>query len=327
MKTKFSLIIPVYNVESYLHHCLNSIRSQTYKNFEVILINDGSTDNSELICKEFIKSDYRFKLINKNNEGVSIARNIGIQQARGEWLAFIDSDDWLEKDYLSTLLEEDKIADLTFWGVNCHYPDNSQTSFIPHDFSSYKQKEIIQELYSLKTNSQNFEYFGYTWNKLFRTDIIKRHNINFIPYLTLREDEVFTLTYIKYIKSLRIKNRSLYNYRITQQGLTSSKRNVQEYYLYSQNILKESQYVPQDSKLFKLETIYALENLVEAIIRVHICSHKWHQFIKILNKNLKERKITTEYIQSRKLHLFYKYRNCFSFYMIAIIITLIFRKK
>lgn len=327
MEKKITLIIPIYNVESYLNRCLNSIISQTYQNFEVILINDGSTDNSKQICEEFIKLDNRFRLINKSNEGVSIARNIGIQEATGEWLSFIDSDDWLEKDYLSTLLEENEIADLTFWGVNCHYLDNSQTSYIPHNFYSHKQNEIMNELCDLKMNLQNFEFFGYTWNKLFRTDIIKKYNINFIPNLTLREDEVFTLTYIKYIKSLRVKNIALYNYRITQKGLTVSKRSIKEHYLYAKNILKESEGIPNDSKLFKLETISALEHLIEAIIRVKVYSPKWLQFIKTLKNNLKKRDINIKYIRNKKLYIFYRYSNSFSFYIIAIIITIISRKK
>ncbi len=100
---KVSLIIPVYNTEKYLRQCLDSVISQTFKEFECICINDGSTDNSLPILQEYINKDIRFKLIDKKNEGVSVARNTGIQNATGKYIVFIDSDDWITKDYIEVL--------------------------------------------------------------------------------------------------------------------------------------------------------------------------------------------------------------------------------
>ena len=98
-----SIIIPIYNVENYLRQCLDSIMSQTHQNFECLLINDGSPDNSADICREYVEKDSRFKYFEKENGGVSSARNLGIECSRGEYITFIDSDDWVDSDYLEVL--------------------------------------------------------------------------------------------------------------------------------------------------------------------------------------------------------------------------------
>ena len=102
---KISVIIPIYNAEVYLENCLESIKNQSFTDYEVLLIDDGSTDNSGKICDVFATKDFRFQVIHKSNGGVSSARNIGIEQAKGEWICFMDSDDTVEKDYLQHLYQ------------------------------------------------------------------------------------------------------------------------------------------------------------------------------------------------------------------------------
>ena len=98
-----SIIVPIYNVEKYLRQCLDSIQNQTYQNFECLLINDGSPDNSADICREYVEKDSRFRYFEKENGGLSDARNHGIRQSKGSYLTFVDSDDWLENDALQLL--------------------------------------------------------------------------------------------------------------------------------------------------------------------------------------------------------------------------------
>ena len=98
-----SVIVPIYNVENYLRMCLDSIQNQTYKNFECLLINDGSPDNSAEICREYAAKDSRFRYFEKENGGVSSARNLGIERSEGVYITFVDSDDWVEPDYLEVL--------------------------------------------------------------------------------------------------------------------------------------------------------------------------------------------------------------------------------
>lgn len=103
MESLISVIIPVYNTENYIGVCLESLVKQTYTNFEVLMIDDGSTDNSGRICQEYTESDSRFHYYRKENGGVSSARNLGIEYSRGDYLTFVDSDDWVEEDYLEVL--------------------------------------------------------------------------------------------------------------------------------------------------------------------------------------------------------------------------------
>jgi glycosyltransferase involved in cell wall biosynthesis len=116
--TKISLIVPIYNTSIFLEKCLNSIRNQTFKEFEVILVNDGSTDNSESFCKEYIKSDNRFVLKTKENGGLSSALNYGLKFARGEYIGIVDSDDYISDDYCEILysLAKEKNVDLLNFG-------------------------------------------------------------------------------------------------------------------------------------------------------------------------------------------------------------------
>ena len=117
-----SIIIPVYKAEKYLHRCVDSVLAQTFTNFELILIDDGSPDNSGAICDEYAKQDGRVKVFHQKNQGVSVARNLGIEQAKGEWIAFIDSDDWVENTmyeemYHTASLANADIAGCNFWEI------------------------------------------------------------------------------------------------------------------------------------------------------------------------------------------------------------------
>ena len=105
MNELISIIVPIYNVENYLRQCLDSIMNQTYRNFECLLINDGSSDNSEDICREYVSKDSRFRYFEKENGGVSSARNLGIECSGGAYITFIDADDWVDSDYFRSSLQ------------------------------------------------------------------------------------------------------------------------------------------------------------------------------------------------------------------------------
>ena len=106
MTEKVSVIVPVYNVEKYLRQCLDSILQQTYQNLEILIINDGSTDGSDAICREYLEKDERISYFAKENTGISDTRNVGIRQATGEYVTFVDSDDWIEKTYIEELYDK-----------------------------------------------------------------------------------------------------------------------------------------------------------------------------------------------------------------------------
>lgn len=138
-----SVVVPIYNVEKYLRQCLDSIQNQTYQNFECLLINDGSPDNSADICREYVEKDSRFKYFEKENGGLSDARNYGIRQSKGSYLTFVDSDDWLENDALQQLYDalKKENADISIGRYNCY--DESRCQYLFYDSNPDDSLEVI----------------------------------------------------------------------------------------------------------------------------------------------------------------------------------------
>lgn len=275
---KISVIVPVYNVEQYLPRCIDSILVQTFTDFELLLIDDGSTDNSGKICDEYAKKDNRIRVFHKENGGVSSARNLGLDNIRGEFVNFVDSDDWLEKDCFFILMEDKYIADLTFFGCNLQFTDGSKTTHSPTSFYSSDKNRIEEQLGKLKHNPQSFEYLGYTWNKLFKKEMIDRYRLLFVLNLTFREDELFTLSYSRYITSLRIKSDCIYNYRVTSTGLTCSIKTENEYTLLSNNLLEVIKSY-NDLSLLMYEYNAILYYFFRIIVCKKVLTKEWFQSI------------------------------------------------
>lgn len=216
-----SIIIPVYNAERYIKSCVDSILQQSSHDFELLLIDDGSSDGSGVICDDFAKADKRVRVLHKPNGGVSAARNLGIENARGEWMSFVDADDLVESGYVSDFLRMESKADLTFFPHAIFSGDSIEKQYEMPDSYENERARIEASILHLKDNEQQFEFFGYTWNKFFRSDIIRANNIRFIPGLKFREDEFFTAQYCRYISSIATLSKPLYRYRKGTGGLTS----------------------------------------------------------------------------------------------------------
>lgn len=226
-KYKISIVVPVYNSEQYIACCIDSIVRQTFRDFELILVNDGSTDGSEAICKSYA-CDY-IKVYSQPNRGVSSARNHALDVTDGEYVIFVDSDDWLEPDALATLMRQEKTADITFFGSVFHKNDGIALAYIP-DRAIYNSFASVQQgLLNLLNNPRHPDYVGFTWNKMFRNDIIREHHIRFIEGLSIREDEAFTYSYVCHCRTLCTLPDIIYNYRAQQTGLTFSKKTSREY--------------------------------------------------------------------------------------------------
>jgi glycosyltransferase involved in cell wall biosynthesis len=206
-----SIIIPIYNSEKYLEECLNSVLNQTYKNIEVLLINDGSTDESKKICEEYCKKYSNIKLINNINEGVSKARNKGLKLAKGEYVFFCDSDDIMhprQLEKLSTNLKstnsELSVCSFSEFVNNVEFEKNK----------NFKLEEILNKDKMLETIISDRKYSGFLWNKLFKLDIIKmKSHLFFDEKISINEDQIFILEYIIRIKKMCITDEKLYNYR------------------------------------------------------------------------------------------------------------------
>lgn len=210
---KYSVIVPVFNAERTLNRCLDSIMQQTYTNWELLLIDDGSSDNSFSICSDYSKRDIRIRVFRQENGGPSSARNIGLEQAMGEWICFVDSDDFISKDYLKEMdcvirqWQELEIIFLGFHklGLNGEIID----TVIPED-NGYKGVELAAYL-----SKQGV--FGFTWIKIFRKDKIR--DIRFHEDLNLFEDEVFTCEVMQQCRETFVLRKALYNYVCSEESL------------------------------------------------------------------------------------------------------------
>ncbi len=216
---KISIIVPVYKVEQYLRCCLDSIVAQTFTDWECILIDDGSPDNSGAICDEYAEKDKRFRVIHQENKGVSTARNNGLVVARSEWITFVDGDDYIDSDYLSLLYSASENVDIVLIGNNDILQNGKiiKNSLNKSDFNNLAG--IIQhDYYKLKN------YFGPPWGKLFSSRIIKQNKILFPYNLCASEDEFFNHTYLCHIKKYSFINECKYFYYKGSSNSLSKKR-------------------------------------------------------------------------------------------------------
>lgn len=209
-----SIVIPVYNAAPYLQDCLDSLRNQDYPHYEVWLINDGSTDNSAKILNKYVELDYRFHVIHTDNEGVSAARNLGINHAKGPWISFIDADDIVLPDYVSSFYSWYNSNDIVFFSLELFNDSNEIRKKIIEEQEHIGRDNVEKGLINLLVNKSNCEYLGFTVNKFFRKKIIEDYHIRFSVNLSFREDELFTTEYCQHINSFKAYSRVLYRYRI-----------------------------------------------------------------------------------------------------------------
>lgn len=195
-----SIIVPVYNAEKYLRRCIDSILSQSLTDFELILIDDGSTDRSPHICDEYATRDKRIKLIHKKNAGVSAARNDGLDIAQGEFITFVDSDDWVDVNYLKSLYDN-KAYDYII-GTFINEPQGKVQYLEEGEFFGDNLKEYVSV-----THLSN----GYPWGKLFKSKIISENILRF-KNIKVYEDLLFCLEYVRNCSSIYCMSKANYHY-------------------------------------------------------------------------------------------------------------------
>lgn len=233
MKTMdlISIIVPVYNVEEYIRKCVESICLQTYKNLEIILVNDGSKDSSGVICDELSKKDSRIQVIHKQNEGVAVARNTGIKIAKGKYIGFVDGDDlceinMYEKLYLALNSEK---ADIAFCSFNDFFGDFKLKRNEPLNPGYYSKKQIKEKIIlpMVGTSSSSpscAPVMGAVWRCLFKTEIIKYPNLIEMKKVKMAEDLLFDIEYLCRCNCAVVIDEALYNYR--QFSESSSRRYI-----------------------------------------------------------------------------------------------------
>lgn len=214
---KLSVVIPVYNAEEYLKQCIDSVLGQTFSDFELILVDDGSTDGSGGICDSYAKADPRVNAVHTKNQGVVTARRTGVNLARGEYVACVDSDDWIDLDFYHTLFELSGQSDADVLicsrivrGEKCV----ETTAFAPgyYDKKAMEDKVLPRMMYDL--NEGRYYITPPLWDKLFRTELLRKVYKNVNANVTLGEDAVCTYPCLTLARSMYIlDNRSCYHYR------------------------------------------------------------------------------------------------------------------
>lgn len=211
-----SIIIPVYNVEKYLDECLNSITIQNKESIEIILINDGSTDNSLSICNRYVKKYNNIKCITNKNHGVSYSRNLGITIATGKYIWFIDSDDKLETKAL------DDVLNLITSNYDLYI--FSYIKFYKNTFDSFFQQEkLLTKKEAIRDLMEENKFCGYVWNKLFKKDIIKKYNLKFDENIAMNEDMKFCFDYIRNCNKIICAKDIIYDYRCRKSSTMNKK--------------------------------------------------------------------------------------------------------
>lgn len=216
---KVSVIVPVYNSELFIKDCLESILNQSYKDFEIIIVNDGSTDNSENLIMDYLQDD-RVQYYYVQNEGISSARNFGIVKSKGEFISFVDSDDIIDKYFLEVMIREIEKKDST-------------VSFIASSFNTFSELNTLakvdipsfvnQRIYDKNSISElvlNSNIQGFVWNKVYRKSAL--HNIKFSKEISAHEDLEFNINILIKTPSFVYINLPLYNYRVNSRGLMFS---------------------------------------------------------------------------------------------------------
>lgn len=226
---KVSVIIPVYNVEKYLERCLDSVLAQTFQDFEVICVNDGSTDNSLEILQQYVQKDERVKILNQENKGLSEARNVALDVAIGEFIAFADSDDFYVPNFLELLLKSQKDTGVDI--VGCDFQKIYKTTDILTSVFGVHPK-VYQDALKVLLHKDNFIHFN-VWNKLYKREVIG--DMRFVPHIYY-EDWVFNCCVFEKAKGFAWIKEKLYAYRISNSSIMRSDFNEKKLHDYVQGI-------------------------------------------------------------------------------------------
>jgi glycosyltransferase involved in cell wall biosynthesis len=206
MVKKVSIVIPIYNVDGFLERCLTSVKEQNYTSFEVLLIDDGSTDNSSKICNEFVKNDDRFIYIYQKNSGVSAARNNGIREAHGDYITFVDGDDFLEESHIEKMVNGFLKAELVISGRKNITEKGVQEVFQSNEELFFNRENLVKQILKLGI------VYSFPWNKMYIKKFLDENSLYFDESLDYGEDLVFNIQYALLIHKSVLITDSTYNY-------------------------------------------------------------------------------------------------------------------
>lgn len=206
-----SIVVPIYNAEKYLEQCVDSILKQNYKNIELLLVDDGSTDSSSDLCEKYKTKDSRVKVIHKKNGGVSSARNEGIKNAKGEWITFVDADDFIDEDYVGYLHEQslNNKADIALTA----FPKKIKDNTVVNKEAKFDTEKVVSGVEAAIT-MLHYKIVISSWNKMFNNSFLKKEHILFNEKLSYGEGYDFVISAMLKSKRVFIGTKQIYNYRV-----------------------------------------------------------------------------------------------------------------
>lgn len=272
MEPLVSIIVPVYNAEAYLERCVNSVLTQEYKNFELLLVDDGSRDESHAICDRYAVRDERVKVIHKENSGVSDSRNQALDRAEGEYLQFLDADDWLTPDATKLFVQSIQNSGCDMVIADFYRVAGEKLS---HKGDIEKEGLLTREEFAncMMENPADF-YYGVLWNKFYRRELVEKLQLRMDPAISWCEDFIFNMEYIRHCKTIYALQVPVYYYVKTKGGLVNSqgagmnntirmKLNVFEYYhQFYKELYDEESYDTIRFQVHKFFVTYAKDGFV-----------------------------------------------------------------
>lgn len=276
-EAKVSIIVPIFNAEDYLLTCLQSIANQTYENIEVILINDGSPDDSGIIAEHFAYDDKRFEVYHTNNHGPAHARNEAIKRASGKWIQFVDADDRIGKTMTATLVDKTtKKIDL----VICGYQGDK--IYQPSFAASYEQVDFLEKFGALFSQG----IISSPCNKLYRHDIIKAHHLQFPENYRLGEDLLFQLQFLRLARGVSVTRDVLYFY--TERAGSLTKRYIPQYMDIQKDLYEQTTQFLKDTKSNTSENMQQIDSIFAQQFR-HAISNLHHPLNKMTFQEKRQR--------------------------------------
>ena len=267
MKKTLSIIVPVYNTGEYLHRCIKSVLEQTLSDIEIILVDDGSLDKSGEICDEYAKKDERVKVIHKENEGASVARNVGISISCGEYVGFVDSDDWIEKNMYENMIKKAKETDAEI--VMCDAVtkyDNKPDE--PDTITQIKESCVLEKVDI--SPGLLLELSGSVWRCIYKLQFINDNKLKFQPHIAFSEDRIFNIQALGYTSKCAYIKEAYYNRYINKDSIVHKFHpdyfeSIKEVHKYTNKALSDAwgndeKYIQEYSQHFIGGTYAAINN-------------------------------------------------------------------
>lgn len=300
---QISIIIPIYNSEKYLSRCIESILNQKYNNYEIILINDGSKDSSGTIGDQYAQKYSNIKIIHQENKGVSCARNIGLKYAIGQYICFIDSDDWIDQKYLSNFQFE---SDFCIQGYITHHNHEIEISYKPLILNKNVGPELIKR--GIQTAP---------WGKLFKREIIEKYHIIFPENISYGEDSVFIYRYLTHCVNAIVVTGSYYHYGVYSNSLGHKKypqKELIEMFKLQYEYLNQL-FATQQNNYLHYKTLLCISEMIKNYQLSYSNINSEPFLLNIRNKHLhigEKILLIYPYLFNKYVHFYSKVTNCFN---------------